>query len=179
MSATTIAHKDAFALWSRLQSEFDRYHAAISFIPTNQLKLQDDLRRYLCLRCAGFLEKLVHECVTQYLETKAGGPGLEFARSFFSKAPNLNSEAFVKLMGRFGEDHAARFEEFLTKPLRDSLNDLSSVRNAIAHGAVTGGQKLDPERYRKLCEAVYVWMTSELLSPPAVSTVFPAGSLKT
>lgn len=168
MSSSTIAHKEAYALWSRLESEFDRYHAAISYIPLGQERIQDDLRRYLCLRCAGFLEQLVFECLTRYLDAKAGGPALEFAKSYFPYAPNLNAESFTKLMARFGADHRTRFEAFLSPTNRDSLNDLASVRNPIAHGEVAGGQKLDPERYRRLCKAVYEWLTSDLLSPAAV-----------
>lgn len=168
MPSSTIAHKEAYALWSRLESEFDRYHAAISYIPLGQERIQDDLRRYLCLRCAGFLEQLVFECLTRYLDAKAGGPALEFAKSYFSYAPNLNAESFTKLMARFGADHRTRFEAFLSPTNRDSLNDLASVRNPIAHGEVAGGQKLDPERYRRLCKAVYEWLTSDLLSPAAV-----------
>ncbi|WP_346656250.1 HEPN domain-containing protein [Arthrobacter sp. NicSoilB11] len=169
MPQTTIAHPAAYSLWTRLESEFERYHKAISFIPVDQMRLQEDLRRYLCLRCAGFLEQLVYVCVHLYLDSTGGGPSRAFAKSFFSHAPNLNAESFAKLLGRFGEDHAARFDEFLTRPRRDSLNDLYSVRNPIAHGDVTGGQKLDPERYRRLCGEIYQWLTSDLLTPSAVS----------
>lgn len=164
-TASAIAHKEAYALWSSLESEFDRFHAAVSFIPIEQTRLQDDLRRYLCLRCAGFLEKLAFDCVIKHLEDTAGGPALEFAKSFFTHAPNLNSGSLSKLIARFGEDHKSRFESFLTTTLRDSLNDLASVRNPIAHGEVAGGQKLDPERYRVLCKAIYDWFTAELLTP--------------
>lgn len=168
MPTSTVAHKEAYALWSSLEAEFDRYHRAISFIPTEQTRLQDDLRRYLCLRCAGFLERVVFECVSRYLDSTAGGPALEFAKSFFSYAPNLNANSFSKLIGRFGPSHAARFDAFLTTPLKDSLNDLASIRNPIAHGDLPGGQKLDPERYRRLCKAVYEWLTADLLVPAAV-----------
>ena len=174
MSIQSIAHKEAYVLWSSLEAEFDRYHTAVSYIPTGQTRLQDDLRRYLCLRCAGFLEKITFDCVTRYLEDSSGGPALEFAKSFFSRAPNLNAETLTKLMARFGEDHARRFQTFLTTPLRDSLNDLAALRNPIAHGATTGGQKLAPERYKILCEAVYDWFTGELLQPVGtVATLEP------
>lgn len=172
MTAVTFAHKEAHALWSRLESEFERYHAAISYIPIAQLRIQDDLRRYLCLRCAGFLEQLVFDCVTRYLEVTSGGPALEFSKSFFTYAPNLNAESFAKLMGRFGTAHRVRFEQFLTPPLKDSLNDLASLRNPIAHGEVTGGQKLDPERYKRLCKAIYDWLTSSLLTPKAIVVMY-------
>lgn len=178
MSASSIAHKEAYALWSRLESEFERYHAAISYIPMGQTRIQDDLRRYLCLRCAGFLEQLTYDCVTRYLEAKAGGPALEFAKSFFSSAPNLNAKSFAKLIGRFGDDHEARFEAFLTTALRDSLNDLASVRNPIAHGDLPGGQKLDPERYRRLCKAIYEWLTADLLAPVGTTIILHEQTLE-
>lgn len=171
VTVSTVAHKEAYALWSRLEAEFDRYHAAISYIPTGQERIQDDLRRYLCLRSAGFLEQLVFQCVTVYLESKTGGPTLNFAKSFFSYAPNLNAESLSKLLARFGDDHKVRFETFLSPTLRESLNDLASLRNPIAHGEVTGGQKLDPERYRRLCKSIYDWLTSDLLTAPVVIEV--------
>jgi len=170
MTARPIASKEAYELWSRLEAEFERYHSAVAYIPDDQVRLQEDLRRYLCLRCAGFLEQLTFLCVTQYLESKSSGPALEFAKSFFSKAPNLNAEALKKVIARFGKEHLARFEIFFTVALRDSLNDLSSMRNPIAHGEKTGGRKLDPERYRKLCQAVYEWLIGELLTPVGEST---------
>lgn len=169
--STPIAHKEAYELWSRLEAEFERYHSAIGYIPIDQTRIQDDLRRYLCLRCAGFLERLVHECVLRYLEEKSSGPALEFAKSFYRTTPNLNAESFAKLMARFGDDHAARFGVFLTVTLRDSLNDLSAIRNPIAHGDTAGGQKLDPERYRRLCKAVYEWLVGDFLKPVGVSVV--------
>ncbi|WP_375544637.1 hypothetical protein [Brevibacterium casei] len=130
------------------------------------------MRRYLCLRCAGFLEKLVFDCVIKYLEQNAGGPSLVFAKSLFTHAPNLNANSLSKLIGRFGDDHESRFQTFLTTPLRDSLNDLASVRNHVAHGNIAGGQKLDPERYHVLCKAIYEWFTTELLTPLGSTTKF-------
>lgn len=174
-TTTVIAHKDAYALWSRLQAEFDRYHSAISYIPIDQTRIQDDLRRYLCLRCAGFLERLVHDCVLRYLDAKASGPALEFAKSLYRTTPNLNADSFAKLMARFGDDHADRFNTFLTPTLKDSLNDLASIRNPIAHGEAAGGQKLDPERYRRLCKAVYDWLTGDFLTPVGVGMVVELG----
>lgn len=167
---TPIAGKDAYQLWTRLDAEFTRYQEAVSYIPIESTRLQEDLRKYLCLRCAGFLEKLTHLCVHQYLRQTSGGPALEFAKSFFVRAPNLNADTLSKVIRRFGEDHSLRFEEFLTVTLRDSLNDLASVRNSIAHGDTAGGQKLDPFRYRVLCKAIYEWFTSELLNPIGSTT---------
>lgn len=99
-----VAHKEAYDLWSRLEAEFDRYYSSISFIPIDKIRLQEDLRKYLCLRCAGFLEKLTYECVIKYLEQTASGPALNFAKSFFLRSPNLNSDTLTKIISRFGDD---------------------------------------------------------------------------
>ncbi|WP_460682689.1 HEPN domain-containing protein [Nesterenkonia populi] len=159
-----IAHKEAYNLWSRLEAEFDRYYDAVGFIPDGNLRLQEDLRRYLCLRCAGFLEKVTFECIIRFLEESSGGPALQFSKSFFKNSPNLNFNSMKKLIGRFGEEYEARFESFMTQLRRDSLNDLAALRNPIAHGDLAGGRKLDPERYYKLSKDIYEWLTGELLS---------------
>ncbi len=172
MTTDAVVHQDAYTLWTQLEAEFDRYHAVIAVLPLNQAKLQEDLRRYLCLRCAGFLERIVYVCVHLYLDECSGGPAREFSKSFFSNSPNLNSETLSKLIGRFGRDHSDRLDTFLNGTLRDSLNDLASIRNPIAHGQVPGGQKLDPERYRILCRAIYRWMTSELVTPVGTITSY-------
>lgn len=165
MTAAPILHNSAYALWTGLEAEFDRYHAAISYIPIDKARLQEDLRRYLCLRCAGFLEKVTFDSIHRFLESGSGGPVLEFSKSMFYKSPNLTPATFRVLMARFGEEQARKFDAFLSPQLRESLTDLSSIRNTIAHGEFQGGQKLNPDRYRILCQAVYVWLSTEFLQP--------------
>jgi hypothetical protein len=162
--------KEVHALWTGLQSEYGRYKKAVGYIPTTELRLQEDLRKYLCLRCAGFLEQLTYMAVTDFLSNKSSGPGLKFAVSFFPYAPNLRVGPFVKLIARFGPDYAERFEAFLTTARHDALSDLLSVRNDIAHGRYQAGRKLDPERYIQLCGEIYDWFLSEFLEQAVVIT---------
>lgn len=163
------ARREIHSLWTSLQAEYDRYQAAISYIPTSELRLQEDLRRYLCLRCAGFLEQITYVSVTDFLTRKSSGPALEFATSFFYMAPNLGVKPFIKLIGRFGESYQQRFEAFLTPTRRDALSDLMSLRNDIAHGKYQAGRKLAPERYILLCEEVYAWYLVEFLEQVVVT----------
>jgi hypothetical protein len=163
------ARKEVHSLWTGLQAEYDRYKEAISYIPTSELRLQEDLRRYLCLRCAGFLEQMTYMAVTDFLSRKSAGPAREFAGSFFFTTPNLGVQAFIKLIARFGVDYESRIELFLTPARRDTLSDLMSVRNDIAHGKYSAGRKLAPDRYLLLCKEVYDWYLNEFLEQVIVT----------
>jgi hypothetical protein len=164
------ARKEIHSLWTGLQAEYDRYRKAVSYIPTSELKLQEDLRRYLCLRCAGFLEQLTFVTVVDYLTRTSSGPSLEFSKSFFHNAPNLAADAFAKVIGRFGSSYRDGIEIFLSGSRRDTLNDLLSVRNDIAHGRYQAGRKLDPERYVRLCEDIYKYFLATFLEHAIVTS---------
>lgn len=162
------------SLWTGLQSEYNRYKKAVTYIPTSELRMQEDLRRYLCLRCAGFLEQMTYVAVTDFLARKSAGPAREFATSFFRAAPNLGVKPFIDLIARFGTKYKDQFEEFLTVNRRDALSDLMSVRIDIAHGKYQSGRKLDPDRYVKLCKEIYDWFLGEFLEKTIVTTVVTA-----
>lgn len=160
---TSQPRKEALQLWSQLRGEFERYRSAVSVLPISHLKVQEDLRRYLCIRCAGFLEQVTFVVLNGYLEQKSGGPMLNFSQSWFRSAPNLTSEAFRKLIERFGADHGKEFENFLTPVRHESLSDLLAIRNDVAHGKEFQGQRLQPDRYINLCEEIYDWLVATFL----------------
>jgi hypothetical protein len=154
----------ALSFWQGLYAEFSRYQDAVRDMPIEQLKLQDDLRRYLCLRCAGFLEQVTYTILTEFLEQKSSSPVLEFAKSYFNRAPNLKAKTFVELLAKLGSDYSSAFEIFLEAGgRRDTLNDLLDVRNDVAHGKYHGGRKLQPDRYVSLCEDIYDWLVETFL----------------
>lgn len=153
----------AHALWSGLSAEYERYKESVRYIPTSQLRLQEDLRRYLCLRCAGFLEQVTFVILADFLEQKSSPPALTFAQSYFERAPNLRVKPFIALIKRFGESYEQSFEEFLTAARREALSDLLEVRNDVAHGKHQAGQKLAPDRYMKLVEEIYDWLVATFL----------------
>lgn len=160
MTTETLGTAAAHSLWDGLKSEHERYREAVSYIPTQKLRLQEDLRRYLCLRCAGFLEQVTYVVLNDYLNRKAAGPTLNFASSHLD-VPNLRFGPFRKLVGRFGEPALASFDRLVVGARKDALSDLFEVRNDIAHGKYHGGRKLDPERYLQLCEEIYRWLLNE------------------
>lgn len=155
---------EALSYWQGLRAEYERYREVAKILPSNQLRVQEDMRRYLCIRFAGFLEQATYVILTGYLESKSGGPLLHFAKSWFERAPNLTVDAFTRLIGRFGDEHGVAFDHFLTKKRRDSLGDLLAIRNDVAHGKTFTGQRLQPDRYYELCEETYNWLVARFFA---------------
>ena len=89
---------------------------------------------------------------------------------FADGSPVPTSRNCRKLIGRFGDSYEQRFESFLTLARRETLSDLMSVRNDIAHGKSQGGRKLAPERYLAPCKEVYDWFLNEFLEQVVVTT---------
>ena len=157
----TYTRADAYKLLQILDSEHERYLRAVGYLPRGEERLQEDLRRYLCLRCSGFLEQLTYEVLTDYLLRKSYTPIGEWATSFFRHAPNLNLKAFASLLARFGESYSTAFEKFINHSgRRDLLTNLLDVRNTVAHGGVIGGQRLDPTPYIRLCRDTHDWLVT-------------------
>lgn len=157
------ARTEALSLWQTLQQEYARYLAAVGFIPTQHMRLQEDLRKFLCLRCAGFLEQLAYVVISDYLGRKISGPAMHFAMSHWERAPNMNASAYSRLMNRFGETNGLAFEEFLSPTRKEVLGDLLSIRNDVAHGKLSNN-RLDPQRYIELCDEIYEWMVEAFLA---------------
>jgi len=159
-----IGRSDAISLLDRLRAEHERYKDLVTFLPIDKSRLQEDSRRYLCLRCAGFLEQMVYLTVRHYLSKKTSGPALEFSTSYFKQAPNLTPSALRSVFARFGADDLAAVNEFIDDSRHDVLSDLLSIRNLVAHGEGIGGAKLDPTRYIELCEEFHSWCVGRYMS---------------
>lgn len=157
------ARAEALSLWRRLKDEYERYGQAVRVLPVANARIQDDLRRYLCLRCAGFLERVTLEVIHGHIELNAYGSVAHFAKKRFSRAPNLRVAKFEELIGQLGREHSEAFAEFLDPVRKEALKDLMDIRNDVAHGKEITGAKLAPERYITLCEEVHDWLVEHLL----------------
>ncbi|MFJ3024714.1 hypothetical protein ACIPH4_27735 [Streptomyces tendae] len=159
--------REAHRLWQGISDEYTRYLEAIDYIPSHALRHQEDMRRYLCLRFSGFLEKVTEVILLDFIERKSGGPIQVFALGEL-RVPNLSPEKYEKLLGKFGEEYPMRFKSHLGIVHRDALFDLLDVRNKVAHGSLQGGAKLEPARYFRLVEAIYDWLFAEFIDESAM-----------
>jgi hypothetical protein len=165
---------EAHRLLSGLRDEYDRYLESITYIPPTAIRHQEDMRRYLCLRFSGFLEKVTEVVLSDFIRRKSGGPIREFALGEL-KVPNLTPKKFSDLLGKFGDAYPERFAARLGKVHTDTLADLLDVRNKVAHGSMQGGAKLDPSRYLALVETIYFWLFEEFMDEEPIE-IRPDGS---
>ncbi|MGA5085448.1 hypothetical protein [Streptomyces pseudogriseolus] len=153
---------EAHRLLAGLRDEYSRYVESVSYIPSSAIRHQEDMRRYLCLRFSGFLEKVTEVILADFIKRKSGGPIQVFASGEL-RIPNLTPDRFKELLGKFGECYPDRFVADLGKLHMDALADLLDIRNKVAHGSWQGGAKLDPSRYLALVEKIYFWLFAEFM----------------
>lgn len=85
--------------------------------------------------------------------------------SFFKRAPNLNPEAFEKLIGRFGNPWEEDISDFLDKEeRRNSLGKLLEVRNKVAHGQSYRGGQMNVATYKELVDAIHSWVVNRMVT---------------
>jgi hypothetical protein len=158
-----------YSLKENLKAEHNRYTVFVqsrSELPLSvYAKLQEDMRKYICLRCSGFLEQLMFETVSWYIENNAAPESKNFALSFFRHSPNLSPTAFESLLERFGETKLTSFRSTFDELNRSILGNMLDTRNNVAHGLPTRGQKYDAKAYVDLCEEIYDWVLDEFVGP--------------
>lgn len=124
-----------------LERQLDTLHNAVR---ANESRPDDEqiwLTRFLVVRACGYLEQVVHETVTGFVQDRSGGEIRAFAMSWFNKSRNPSPDNLVEMVGRFDERWKHEFESLLDSNdggVRQELNLLVSRRNQIAHGLNEG-----------------------------------------
>ncbi|MGW6449526.1 HEPN domain-containing protein [Lentzea sp. NPDC055074] len=124
-----------------LETNLDRLADAVRNSKERDVDEQIWLTRFLVVRSCGYLEQVVHETVTEFLNRRAGGTALTFALSWMTKSRNPSPENLIALLGRFDHSWQAEFEEVLDSDdnrIRRQLVLLVARRNQIAHGLNEG-----------------------------------------
>lgn len=122
-------------------------------------EIAGDMARYLCVRVSGYLEQATATILRGHCAKNSWGTVHQFAVSWLDRTPNLNSDALVKLVRRFGSDSADQLQDFLSIEERaSSLNALIGLRNDVAHGKQQGMSREQAWSYFELTEAIVEWL---------------------
>ncbi len=83
----------------------------------DDLELQSDFARYLCVLVSGYLEKAVAELVLEHAR-QCGAPSLQrFVELNTRRFTNANAQGLQNLLGSFNPDWRQEFEAFLDDEL--------------------------------------------------------------
>lgn len=140
---TVVAHR------ARLDAAFQRAKGV------NNLQLQADLARYLCVLVAGYLEQATRQILGDFAVRKAHpqiGRYVERRLTFFT---NANSQKLCTLVGDFDAGARIRLEAFLEGERKDAIDSVVANRHEIAHGRDVGLTLIRITEYdRHVSEAV-------------------------
>jgi hypothetical protein len=99
------------------------------------------LTRFLVVRACGYLEQVVQEVVTGYINERAGGTLKSFSLSWMNKSRNPSRDNLLDIAGRFDagwHDDLQAMLEANDEYLKRELSALVSRRHQIAHGLDEG-----------------------------------------
>jgi hypothetical protein len=143
----------------RLRSQLEDLYIRADPRSMSDQEIAGDLASYLCIRVSGYLEQATTVILRAHCTKNSWGTVHQFAMSWLDRAPNLSSEALVKLVWRFNPQAAQELTEFLAIEERSSsLNALIGLRNNIAHGRQQGMSREQAWDYFALVELIVEWL---------------------
>jgi len=95
------------------------------------------VRRYLVVRCAGFLEATRDECIRHYSQSKSDPFVASHVKSFLSRGQGASPQQLIDQVKTFSPEWGEELKSFLNENnerRRLALSSLYDSRRKIAHG---------------------------------------------
>jgi len=122
---------------ARLKQRLDATFGRINGVGPD-LELRSDFAKYLCILVSGYLENAVVELVLEHAR-RSGAPSFErFVETRTRRFANANAQRLNELLGSFDPEWRATLESVLVDDLKDAVDSVVSLRNAVAHGESVG-----------------------------------------
>jgi hypothetical protein len=96
------------------------------------------LTRFLVVRSCGYLEQVVEECISAYVERHSDFRVAAYAQSAWRQGTNPSPAKLIELVTRFDPSWGAELAGLLAEDdefLHRSIKNLVSTRNRVAHGS--------------------------------------------
>lgn len=149
---------------ARLQKRLD---ATFSRMPSssNDLEVQADYAKYLCVLVSGFFECAIVALVLDHVERKSSEQVMSFAEGQLDRWTNPNVEKITNLFGAFSADWRERILAHLVDQRKDSINGLVALRHKIVHGESVGTSLSQIKtHYQTICQVVA--FLADIVDPP-------------
>jgi hypothetical protein len=150
---------EVFRLKSRLDSTFARMPLTFQ-----DIELQSDFARHLCILVSGFFENAISALVLDFAQRRSSPEVAAFVESELKYWTNPNTDKICLLLGSFNRDWRIQAEAYLIDELKASVNSLVALRHKIAHGESVGTSLSQVKAYYKSILRVIDFI-ADLLEP--------------
>lgn len=120
-------------LKKRLDATFDR----ISQV-SQDLELQSDFARFLCVLVSGFLEMAVKALIQEHTRQSGAATIQKYVEQKTRNFSNANAGKLINLLNSFDAEWGRQLECFLVDEFKDAVDSVVNLRNQIAHGGSVG-----------------------------------------
>jgi len=121
----------------RYKQRLDRLFQKIGAF-SEDLELQAQWARYLCVLVAGFLETSIRAIYSEYARGCAAPNVASYVAARLAKFTNPNMEKVIQLTRSFNADWANGLEMRTEGEIKNAIDSIYNNRNLIAHGRDTG-----------------------------------------
>ena len=106
--------------------------------PPDDMELQSEWAKYLCVLVSGFLEKSVHTLYGAYSRAKAAPYVANFVDNKLQVFRNPKMEKILDIARAFSPEWEAALRDGTEGELKDAVDSIVANRNRIAHGEYSG-----------------------------------------
>lgn len=111
-------------------------------------EIRAHLSRYLCIISNGHIEESLRIIYGKYTESKSSHQNItNYVSRDLGDFRNPNVEKILALASRFSPEWRKELELFLTDEMKDSLNSIVNIKNALSHGRTTGISYITLKKY--------------------------------
>ena len=100
----------------------------------NDIKMQSDWAKYLCVLVSGFLEKSISLIYNDYAKKRTGTNIQNFVHSYLKGFQNPRMDKIIDLTRRFNPKWSEKLEKETDGIIKASVNSIVTNRCKIAHG---------------------------------------------
>jgi len=132
----------------RYQQRLDRLFKQIADFSEN-IKLQSDWAKYLCVLVSGYLETSVRLTYSQYAKEKAAPYVANFVEGKLKRFQNPNMANILELTRLFSPEWEKSLKKITEGELKDAVDSIVINRHKIAHGESVGITYIRIKNYYK------------------------------
>ena len=118
------------------RNKLNNLFTKVSVSNNNNAEMMSHWAKYLCVRCAGFVETAIPKLLLEYSkEHSHNRQVLKYIEIQLDSIQNVKAEKIVTIVGSFDRTWAVQVEEFMDEEGRkEAINSIVAQRHLIAHG---------------------------------------------